>query len=106
MQETKFAEGKVPKDIACVEGFESFWAFSKDKTGYSGVLPLLQLQYPIIADLLLLESTAGVVSYVVGSFSPVAAEADSLESLDGNEQLNREGRCSPSAPRTVSKTLL
>lgn len=39
MQETKLpSHDKLTKDIACVEGFESFWAISREKKGYSGRL--------------------------------------------------------------------
>lgn len=29
-------EDKLQKDLACVPGYESFWAFSREKKGYSG----------------------------------------------------------------------
>lgn len=35
-QEAKIQEEKLEKWMACVPGYESFWAFSKDKKGYSG----------------------------------------------------------------------
>lgn len=28
---------KLTKELACVDGFESFWAVSREKKGYSGV---------------------------------------------------------------------
>eukprot|EP00270_Netrium_digitus_P009905 TRINITY_DN3044_c0_g2_i1.p1 TRINITY_DN3044_c0_g2~~TRINITY_DN3044_c0_g2_i1.p1 ORF type:complete len:251 (-),score=50.16 TRINITY_DN3044_c0_g2_i1:448-1170(-) len=37
-QETKLQEERLEKWIACVEGFESFWSFSRAKKGYSGVV--------------------------------------------------------------------
>lgn len=37
MQETKLPSlDKLTKDLACVQGFESFWAVSREKKGYSG----------------------------------------------------------------------
>jgi AP endonuclease-2 len=38
MQETKLAASKIPRELAVVDGYESFWASSLDKTGYSGVV--------------------------------------------------------------------
>ena len=35
-QEAKIQEEKLEKWMACVPGYESFWAFSKSKKGYSG----------------------------------------------------------------------
>ena len=36
MQEAKVLEDKLTKDIVNVGKFESFWAFSRAKKGYSG----------------------------------------------------------------------
>ena len=37
MQETKLPSlDKLTKDLACVQGYESFWAVSREKKGYSG----------------------------------------------------------------------
>ena len=37
VQETKLLSlEKLTKDLACVPGFESFWAVSREKKGYSG----------------------------------------------------------------------
>ena len=37
LQETKVLAEKLTKELACVDGFESFWAVSREKKGYSGV---------------------------------------------------------------------
>ena len=36
LQETKVLAEKLTKELACVDGFESFWAVSREKKGYSG----------------------------------------------------------------------
>ena len=36
-QEAKLPEDKLTKELACVEGFQSYWACSQEKRGYSGV---------------------------------------------------------------------
>ncbi|KXZ53641.1 hypothetical protein GPECTOR_6g558 [Gonium pectorale] len=36
-QEVKLPEARVTKELACVPGFQSFWATSTSKPGYSGV---------------------------------------------------------------------
>ncbi|GFR44092.1 hypothetical protein Agub_g5254, partial [Astrephomene gubernaculifera] len=36
-QEVKLPAAKMTRELTCVEGFQSFWATSKGKTGYSGV---------------------------------------------------------------------
>jgi exonuclease III len=36
VQEAKVREDKLEKWLACVPGYESFWAFSQNKKGYSG----------------------------------------------------------------------
>ena len=37
MQETKLPSlDKLTKDLACVDDYESFWAVSREKKGYSG----------------------------------------------------------------------
>ena len=38
-QETKLLSAeKLTRDIACVDGFESVWAISREKKGYSGIV--------------------------------------------------------------------
>jgi len=37
LQETKLQEAKLTQEMAAIEGYESFWAFSTAKRGYSGV---------------------------------------------------------------------
>ncbi|KAK9846503.1 hypothetical protein WJX81_005404 [Elliptochloris bilobata] len=66
-QETKMLADKLTKELACVDGFESFWAVSRQKMGYSGV-----------------------VTYVRERFSPLSAKADCLDG--GESDLDREGR--------------
>ncbi|CAM6082517.1 unnamed protein product [Calypogeia fissa] len=69
-QEAKIQEEKLEKWMACVPGFESFWAFSQAKKGYSGV-----------------------VTYVKNDFSPLDAAAEKLPGdIDAVEGLCREGR--------------
>lgn len=36
LQEAKVAPAKLTRELACVEGWESFWAFSTARLGYSG----------------------------------------------------------------------
>ncbi|KAK9908864.1 hypothetical protein WJX75_003939 [Coccomyxa subellipsoidea] len=67
-QETKLQnEEKLTKETACVDGFESFWTFSQEKKGYSGV-----------------------ATYVADKYSPVHAQVDCLGT--GNADIDREGR--------------
>lgn len=70
-QEAKIQEEKLEKWMACVPGYESFWAFCLVKKGYSGV-----------------------VTYVKEEFSPLDAKADYLGDLerDADIDLCREGR--------------
>lgn len=70
-QEAKIQEEKLEKWMACVEGYDSHWAFSQVKKGYSGV-----------------------VTYVKEEFSPLDAKADWLgESISSStEDLCNEGR--------------
>lgn len=70
-QEAKIQEEKLEKWMACVPGYESFWAFCLVKKGYSGV-----------------------VTYVKEDFSPLDAKADYLGDLesDADVDLCREGR--------------
>ncbi|KAK9819914.1 hypothetical protein WJX72_003899 [[Myrmecia] bisecta] len=67
LQETKMLDDKLTKDLVCLEGYESFWATSREKKGYSGV-----------------------TTYASTAYSPVKAEADCLG--DGESDLDREGR--------------
>ncbi|KAH9307218.1 hypothetical protein KI387_035129, partial [Taxus chinensis] len=64
-------EEKLEKWMACVPGYESFWAFCSVKKGYSGV-----------------------VTYVKENFSPLDAKADFLGDLDSDsdDDLCKEGR--------------
>ncbi|KAK9805387.1 hypothetical protein WJX73_010257 [Symbiochloris irregularis] len=66
-QETKLLPDKLTRELACVKGYESFWAISKSKKGYSGV-----------------------VTYVSKRWSPVSAQCDCLGSGEG--ELDSEGR--------------
>ncbi|KAL3135379.1 minichromosome maintenance- protein, variant 2 [Trebouxia sp. C0010 RCD-2024] len=67
-QETKLPSfDKLTRDLACVPDYESFWAVSREKKGYSGT-----------------------VNYVQDDWSPIAAEVDCLGS--GDEDIDREGR--------------
>ncbi|KAI5062045.1 hypothetical protein GOP47_0022584 [Adiantum capillus-veneris] len=70
-QEAKVQEEKLEKWMACVPGYESFWAFSKDKKGYSGV-----------------------VTYVKEELSPLDAKANWLGDFDDPllEEFCNEGR--------------
>ena len=69
-QEAKIQEEKLEKWMACVPGYESFWAFSLVKKGYSGV-----------------------VTYVKEELSPLDAKADYLGDLDSDSDIDlcREG---------------
>uniref|UniRef100_A0A7S0WNY8 DNA-(apurinic or apyrimidinic site) endonuclease n=1 Tax=Chlamydomonas leiostraca TaxID=1034604 RepID=A0A7S0WNY8_9CHLO len=67
-QEIKLPEAKVTKEMACVPGYESFWATSRARLGYSGC-------------------TTWVVS---PAWSPVSAQADCLGG--GAEDIDQEGR--------------
>ncbi|CAL8460704.1 g235 [Coccomyxa elongata] len=67
-QETKLqSEEKLTKETACVDGYESFWAFSREKKGYSGV-----------------------ATYVAERYSPIDAQVDCLGT--GSADIDREGR--------------
>ncbi|KAG0629984.1 hypothetical protein M758_1G144800 [Ceratodon purpureus] len=70
-QEAKVQEEKLEKWMACVEGYDSHWAFSQAKKGYSGV-----------------------VTYVKEEFSPLDAKADWLgeSTSSSTEDLCKEGR--------------
>eukprot|EP00898_Chlorokybus_atmophyticus_P007263 jgi/Chlat1/7538/Chrsp62S07032 len=67
LQEVKLQEENLDRALACVPGYESFWAFSQVKRGYSGV-----------------------TTYVKDKYSPVDARVDCLDSED--EELQNEGR--------------
>ena len=41
LQETKVLAEKLTRELACVDGFESFWAVSREKKGYSGAPSVL-----------------------------------------------------------------
>ena len=70
-QEAKIQAEKLEKWMACVPGYESFWAFCLVKKGYSGV-----------------------VTYVKEELSPLDAKADYLGDLDSDLDIDlcREGR--------------
>lgn len=68
-QEAKIQEEKLEKWIACVDGYHSHWAFSREKKGYSGV-----------------------VTYVKEALSPLDAKADWLGENSSAEDLCNEGR--------------
>lgn len=36
LQEVKLHDSKLTKDLVVVEGYQSYWACSQGKTGYSG----------------------------------------------------------------------
>ncbi|PSC72426.1 exodeoxyribonuclease iii [Micractinium conductrix] len=74
LQESKVIEDKLTKELACVDGWQSFWATSREKKGYSGV-----------------------TTYASEAWAPLSAEADCLQAAEGEEEeekadLNREGR--------------
>eukprot|EP00887_Chlorella_sp_A99_P002530 scaffold6.g2530.t1 len=64
---SKVIEDKLTKELACVEGFQSLWACSREKKGYSGV-----------------------VTYASEAWAPLSAEADCLGT--GDDDIDREGR--------------
>jgi exodeoxyribonuclease III len=72
MQEVKLSLDKVTKEVACVDGYESFFACSVARKGYSGVT-----------------TWAATPSY-----SPLAAQSDCLseECEHGGQDLDQEGR--------------
>ena len=72
MQEVKVTKDKISKEVACVEGYESFWATSREKLGYSGC-------------------TTWAAS---PSFSPMDAQSDCLSQVcdEGGLDLDQEGR--------------
>lgn len=67
-QESKLPEAKLSKALACVPGYESFWAISQERQGYSGV-----------------------TTYASTAYSPTDAQADCLGCAPGSD-LDREGR--------------
>ncbi|PRW56659.1 Exodeoxyribonuclease III [Chlorella sorokiniana] len=67
LQESKVIEDKLTKELACVDGFQSFWACSREKKGYSGV-----------------------TTYASEAWAPLIAESDCLGS--GEDDIDREGR--------------
>ncbi|KAJ9505454.1 hypothetical protein QJQ45_010120 [Haematococcus lacustris] len=68
MQEMKMPEAKITKDVACLPGYESFWAVSRERLSYSGVTTWCRSP----------------------GYSPLAAQADCL--AGGDSDLDREGR--------------
>lgn len=88
---------------ACLQ---SFWAISRDKRGYSGMACLWSQAWVQLAIIMheheswllsgfyaswsLTAGHAGVVTYVLDSWSPIQAEADSLGS--GDSDIDKEGR--------------
>eukprot|EP00850_Spirogloea_muscicola_P020543 SM000219S06688 [mRNA] locus=s219:164970:167412:+ [translate_table: standard] len=70
LQEVKVQEDRLEKWLACVPGYESFWAFSRARKGYSGV-----------------------VTYVKDSCSPLDAVADCLGGAGkSGDSISCEGR--------------
>jgi exodeoxyribonuclease III len=72
LQEAKLPLDKVPRAAALVPGFQSFWACSAEKKGYSGV-----------------------VTYAAERWAPAAAALDALpepEGGDGGDRVGGEGR--------------
>ena len=78
---------------------QSFWTFSRDKKGYSGMSynpgPPQPRSYcssnsRLLYSSALTPSAAGVTTYVARQFSPVDAKVDCLGHED--EDINREGR--------------
>ncbi|GMH33999.1 hypothetical protein BSKO_01833 [Bryopsis sp. KO-2023] len=67
VQEAKIPEEKLTAEVACVEGYESFWAHSRAKKGYSGVATWAKLNH-----------------------SAVSAEVDFLGG--GSDDIDQEGR--------------
>lgn len=68
-QESKVIEDKLTKELVCVEGYQSCWAISREKKGYSGV-----------------------TTYGSEAFAPLSYEADCLGAGGEEEDLDREGR--------------
>ncbi|KAG2496320.1 hypothetical protein HYH03_005552 [Edaphochlamys debaryana] len=68
-QEVKLPAAKITRDLACVDGFQSFWATSVAKPGYSGVTTWCR----------------------TATCAPLGAAADCLGE-DEQPELNREGR--------------
>uniref|UniRef100_A0A1D2AEL1 DNA-(apurinic or apyrimidinic site) endonuclease n=1 Tax=Auxenochlorella protothecoides TaxID=3075 RepID=A0A1D2AEL1_AUXPR len=66
-QETKLVEAQLTKEIVCVDDCESYWAVSREKKGYSGV-----------------------VTYARGQWRAAHVEVDCLAS--GESDIDREGR--------------
>ncbi|MEW5316238.1 MAG: hypothetical protein WDW38_007619 [Sanguina aurantia] len=67
LQEAKVPKAKLTRELACVEGYESFWSISREKQGYSGA-----------------------TTYAASKLSPTAAYVDCLG--DGEDDIDREGR--------------
>lgn len=67
LQESKVPEDKLTKELCCVDGYQSFWAHSREKKGYSGV-----------------------TTYASDAYAPLSCQADCLGS--GEEDIDREGR--------------
>jgi hypothetical protein len=72
LQESKLMEDKLTQEAALVEGFESYWAFSTEKRGYSGV-----------------------TSYISSCYAPVSCQMDGLSGSGGADVIDREGRHAP-----------
>ncbi|KAL4447344.1 hypothetical protein ABPG77_007377 [Micractinium sp. CCAP 211/92] len=69
LQESKIIDEKLTKELVCVEGYQSFWAISREKKGYSGV-----------------------TTYVSEAYAPLSCKADCLGGGGGDDDLDREGR--------------
>ena len=51
LQESKVAPAKLTRELACVEGWESFWSFSTARLGYSGTTTYARPPWtPVAAD--------------------------------------------------------
>ncbi|KAL4443537.1 hypothetical protein ABPG75_011274 [Micractinium tetrahymenae] len=69
LQESKVIDDRLTKELVCVEGYQSCWAISREKKGYSGV-----------------------TTYASEAFAPLSCEADCLGDGEEEEDLDREGR--------------
>lgn len=49
LQETKLSADQLTRDMACVPGYESYWAFSTARKGYSGVATYVHSSWAVEA---------------------------------------------------------
>ena len=92
---------KLTKHIACPPAFESIWAVSTEKKGYSGEISFCCLQKVVCKMWFFsaMQSThAGTTTFANTAWSPVQAEADCLG--NGTDDIDREGRYTITSPAT------